>query len=125
MARVSYDWLSDVEVRRLSNRVEDMNAFDSKSITPDVHEASPPAHLQIPRCPVGPFIQALAARHGSTYVETASDRQAADFARLSDCAVELDHNERLLTALLRSGFISESEHDDLHDAYIRNDLGLE
>ena len=102
-----------------------MNAVASATTTPHPHEEPQPARLQIPRGHVGPFIQALAARHGVAYVETASDRQSADFARLSDCAVELDGNERLLTALLRSALISESEHDDLHDAYIRNDLGLE
>ena len=102
-----------------------MTAFDSTTIAPHAHEEQQPAGLPIPRGPVGPFIQALAARHGVAYVETASDRQAADFARLSDCAVELDQNERLVTALLRSGVITRAEHDDLHDAYIRNDLGLE
>ena len=102
-----------------------MNAFDSTTITLTAHEEPPLARREIPRGHVGPFIQALAARHGVAYVETASDRQAAVFARLSDCAVDLDPNERLLTALLRSALITETEHDDLHDAYIRNDLGLE
>lgn len=90
-----------------------------------VVETDDPARPRTPGGNVGPFVRSLAADHGVEYAETASDRQCTDFARLSDAATQPDGNERLLAALLRAGVITRAEHDDLHDAYIRNDLGLE
>ena len=81
--------------------------------------------LAMPDGNVGPFIRDLAARHRVTYVETPSDRQADDFARMSDCEVKLDAAELLLMALVRAGVLTRNQHADLHDAYIRNDLGLD
>ena len=89
----------------------------------EMHPAQAPLH--IPAGNVGPLIRSIAARHRVRYVETAGDRTAAHYAGLSDSAVRLDENERLITALYRAGVLSRSEHDDLHDAYIRNDLGLD
>lgn len=85
----------------------------------------PRARITIPTGKVANFIRDLAARHGVAYTETASDRQANDFARLSDCGVVFDQAELLLIALGRAGVITRDEEDILHDAYIRNDLGLE
>ena len=84
-----------------------------------------PGRLPRPSGHVGAFIRSLAAQHDVGYVETASDRQCADFARLSDSDVRLDETERLLTALYRRGAITRAERNDLHDAYIRHDLGLD
>lgn len=80
--------------------------------------------LQIPLGDVGEFVRDLATRHRVAYVQTASDRQCDDFARLSDSAVSFDETELLLIALGRAGIITDAEEADLHDAYIRNDLGL-
>ncbi len=74
---------------------------------------------------VGPFIQALAAKHGIVYEETQTDRTADTYLRLSDGGEsETDATEHLLLALYRAGVITDQEELDLHDAYIRNDLGL-
>lgn len=100
-----------------------MASQDFADAAPVELQASEPSG--VPPHTVGPYIRALAARHGVAYVETASDRQCADFARLSDSDVRLDDTERLLTALYRSGKITRAERNDLHEAYIRNDLGLD
>ena len=83
-----------------------------------------PTRLQIPKGRVGPFIRDLAALHNVAYAQTASDRQCDDFARLSDSAVAFDETELLIIALGRASIITDAEEADLHDAYIRNDLGL-
>ena len=69
-------------------------------------------------------IHDLAARHGVVYEETPLDRLADDHARLSDSEVTLDETERLIMALQRAAVITAEEAGNLHDAYIRGDLGL-
>lgn len=85
----------------------------------------PRAPLVVPTGNVAPFIRELAALHSVSYIETAGDGQANDFARLSDCDVEMDEIEWLLVALVRNDAVSRDERAALHDAYLRNDLGLE
>ncbi len=70
------------------------------------------------------YIHDLAARHGVIYQQTALDQLSDAYARLSDSDVELDETENLITALRRAKVISDDEGSDLHDAYIRGDLGL-
>ena len=83
-----------------------------------------PAGLQIPKGKVSAFVRELAAHHDVVYVQTASDRQCDDFARLSDSEVRFDEAELLIIALARANIITHAEKADLHDAYIRRDLGL-
>jgi hypothetical protein len=56
--------------------------------------------------------------------QTALDQLSDAHARLSDSDVELDETEQLLMALRRAKILSDDEGGDLHDAYIRGDLGL-
>lgn len=83
-----------------------------------------PAGFRIPDGKVEAFVRDLARRHNIAYVQTASDRQCDDFARLSDSEVRFDETELLIIGLGRAKIISDAEEADLHDAYIRNDLGL-
>ena len=70
-------------------------------------------------------IHDLAAKHGVTYAQTPMDRLADVMAAMSDSAVELDETEKLITALERAGVITRDEGADLHDSYVRGDLGLD
>jgi hypothetical protein len=90
-----------------------------------------PAKLAPRPAPAGPAyppvrqrIHDLAAKHGVVYVRTTLDTMADAHARLSDSEVTLDETENLLIALRRAGIIDDDTHGDLHDAYIRGDLGL-
>jgi hypothetical protein len=69
-------------------------------------------------------IHDLAAAHGVVYERTPLDTLADAHARLSDSEVTLDETELLLVALRRADVIDDEGHGDLHDAYIRGDLGL-
>ena len=68
-------------------------------------------------------IHDLAAEHGVVYAATAFDQLANAHARLSDNDVTLDETENLVTALERSGVITDEEGRRLHSAYLR-ELGL-
>ena len=99
----------------------EMNVIDTAS---EQLPLAKPVRLLIPKGHVGPFIRDLAACHNVVYAQTVSDLQCDDFARLADSAVRFDETELLIIALRRAGIVTASERADLHDAYIRNDLGL-
>lgn len=77
----------------------------------------------LPETGLRAYVIELAAKHNVTYVETAGDRLANTFTRLSGDKVAQDDIADLLLALMRAQVIDGAARLQLHHRYLKERAG--